>query len=92
MLRALWASPADTVIAPVQDLLGLGSDARMNTPGIGEGNWLFRVDREALTPALASALRTLTETYGRLPLAAPGCSAREPTEPPPQVSSSARPK
>ena len=82
MLRALSASVADTVIVPVQDLLGLGSEARMNTPGIGEGNWLFRVDREALTPALAGALRKLTETYGRLPVEARRSSA------PPQVSSS----
>ena len=82
MLRAISASVADTVIAPVQDLLGLGSEARMNTPGIGEGNWLFRVDREALTPALAGALRKLAETYGRLPVEV--CRS----SPPPQVSSS----
>jgi 4-alpha-glucanotransferase len=67
MLRALAASSANTVIAPIQDVLGLGSEARMNTPGIGEGNWLFRVDGDALTPALADWLRKLSETYGRLP-------------------------
>jgi 4-alpha-glucanotransferase len=67
MMRALWASAADTVIAPVQDLLGLGAEARMNTPGVGEGNWLFRVDAQALTAELADSLRRLTETYGRVP-------------------------
>ena len=67
MMRALWASAADTVIAPVQDLLGLGTEARMNTPGVGEGNWLFRVDAQALTEELADSLRRLTETYGRVP-------------------------
>lgn len=67
MMRALWASAADTVIAPVQDLLGLGTEARMNTPGVGEGNWLFRVDAQALTAELADSLRRLTETYGRVP-------------------------
>jgi 4-alpha-glucanotransferase len=69
MLRALWASCADTVVAPVQDLLGLGSDARMNTPGVGEGNWLFRLAADALTDELADSLRKLTQTYGRLPKA-----------------------
>jgi 4-alpha-glucanotransferase len=80
MLRALFASVADTVVAPVQDLLGLGSEARMNTPGIAEGNWLFRVAAGALTPALADRLRALTEAYGRLPKSTRVISPGDPTK------------
>jgi 4-alpha-glucanotransferase len=67
MVRALWASVANTAIVPVQDLLGLGPEARMNRPGIAEGNWTFRLSQGALTPALASQLHALTATYARLP-------------------------
>ncbi len=66
MVRALFASVADIAIAPMQDLLGLGSEARMNTPGVGEGNWAWRVHRAALSSELADTLRAFTETYGRL--------------------------
>ncbi|MDB4989057.1 MAG: 4-alpha-glucanotransferase [Myxococcaceae bacterium] len=66
MIRALFASIADTVIVPLQDLLGLGSEARMNTPGVGDGNWTFRFDGSALTSELADFLRSHTEVYGRL--------------------------
>ncbi len=65
MVRALFASVADTVIIPMQDLLGLGSEARMNTPGVCEGNWTWRVERSALTPELADTLREFSEIYGR---------------------------
>jgi len=65
MLRALFASVADTAIVPLQDVLGLGSEARMNTPGLSEGNWLWRVKASALTPELAQTLRAFTEVYGR---------------------------
>jgi 4-alpha-glucanotransferase len=66
MLRALYASVANTAILPLQDVLGLGSDARMNTPGQGEGNWEYRVDEAALSEDLARTLRSFTATYGRL--------------------------
>ena len=46
--RALFASPADTVILPMQDLLLFGSDTRMNTPGTAEGNWEFRITMDQL--------------------------------------------
>jgi 4-alpha-glucanotransferase len=65
-LRALYASTADTVIAPMQDVLGLGSDARMNTPGRADGNWTWRVPASALSPALARDLRAMARVYGRL--------------------------
>ena len=53
MIRAVLASVANVAIMPVQDLLGLGSEARMNRPGTAEGNWAFRLAPGALTPALA---------------------------------------
>jgi 4-alpha-glucanotransferase len=65
MIRAAMASVADTVIFPVQDLLGLGEEARMNVPGIAAGQWQWRLPPGKLTPALASRLRRLTELYER---------------------------
>ncbi|HLL21909.1 MAG TPA: 4-alpha-glucanotransferase [Kofleriaceae bacterium] len=67
ILRALYTSVADTVIAPMQDVLGLPSDARMNTPGLAEGNWAWRVQPDTLTDELAHQLRALAATYDRLP-------------------------
>ena len=58
-------SVADVAIVPLQDLLGLGSDARMNTPGRAEGNWAWRFRGGALTATLGRRLRETTEIYGR---------------------------
>ena len=60
-------STADTVILPLQDLLGLDSRARMNTPGVPEGNWEWRASAEQFDHAVAARLRRLTESYDRLP-------------------------
>jgi 4-alpha-glucanotransferase len=65
MLRLALGSVARLSIAPAQDLLALGSEARMNTPGAEAGNWTWRLGPDALTPALAERLRDLCETYGR---------------------------
>lgn len=65
MIKALFSTAAQTVIVPVQDLLGLGSDCRMNTPSTLGGNWCFRVRDGALDDALAARLRHITELYGR---------------------------
>jgi 4-alpha-glucanotransferase len=65
MIRTLMASVADTVLIPMQDLLGLGSSARMNLPGRMEGNWRWRYEREQLRPEMVRRLRALTELYGR---------------------------
>jgi 4-alpha-glucanotransferase len=65
MIRAAMASVADTVIFPVQDLLGLGEEARMNVPGVAAGQWQWRLPPGKLTPALASRLRRITELYER---------------------------
>jgi 4-alpha-glucanotransferase len=67
LIRALQASVADTVITPVQDLLGLGSEARMNMPSTLGGNWLWRVQPGRLTDEIARRLRELAESYDRLP-------------------------
>jgi 4-alpha-glucanotransferase len=67
MLRLAIASVADTAIFPVQDLLGLGSESRMNIPGTPSGNWTFRLDEASLSPAVAERLALLCETYERIP-------------------------
>jgi 4-alpha-glucanotransferase len=65
MIRALMASVADTVLVPMQDVLGLGGEARMNLPGRMGGNWKWRYEREQLRPEMAGRLRALTELYER---------------------------
>ena len=64
-LRALMASVADRVVTPLQDVLGLGSEARMNTPGNPNGNWRWRFVPEQLTEETEEFLGTLTRIYGR---------------------------
>ncbi|MBQ3424957.1 MAG: 4-alpha-glucanotransferase, partial [Clostridia bacterium] len=64
MLTAAFASPADTAIVPMQDLMGLGSPARMNYPGSIGGNWLWRV-QGADYAAIARRLRRLNRMSGR---------------------------
>src|SRR5580700_7928098 len=64
-IRALEASVADTVLIPMQDVLGLGTEARMNQPATVGGNWRWRYREEALKPELAQRLRELAELYDR---------------------------
>jgi 4-alpha-glucanotransferase len=64
-IRALLASVADTVLIPLQDVLGLGSKARMNRPATLGGNWRWRYSREMLAPELARRLWDLTGLYDR---------------------------
>jgi 4-alpha-glucanotransferase len=59
------ATPAPLVMLQAQDLLELGSEARMNTPGRATRNWRWRLPPNALTPKLARRLRTLTTAAGR---------------------------
>lgn len=66
LVRLALSSRADTAIVQVQDVLGLGSEARMNVPGREGGNWRFRLGADALTPAVAARLRAATEASGRL--------------------------
>jgi 4-alpha-glucanotransferase len=65
-VRAVLASVADTAIVPVQDLLGLGSDSRMNRPGTLGGNWRWRLRPGQLTPEIAHRLGGLSQTYDRV--------------------------
>ncbi|MBQ3115239.1 MAG: 4-alpha-glucanotransferase [Clostridia bacterium] len=67
VLRTLWRSHADTVILPVQDLLGYGSDTRLNTPGSAEGNWRFRITKEQLQSINKEKFRELNRLYKRKP-------------------------
>ena len=64
-IRAVMASVANTAIVPLQDLLGLGTEARMNLPNTMSGNWSWRYAADALTDALADRLKSLTMLYGR---------------------------
>lgn len=65
MIRAALASVARVAIFPLQDVLGLGSEARMNRPGEPSGNWLWRFEASALTSTHAERLGEMTRTYGR---------------------------
>jgi 4-alpha-glucanotransferase len=64
-IRAVWASVADTAIAPMQDLLGLGNEARMNLPASKNGNWSWQCREGDLSETVAARLLELTEIYGR---------------------------
>jgi 4-alpha-glucanotransferase len=65
MIRAVLASVADVAIVPLQDVLGLGSDARMNLPGTVTGNWKWRYRPGALSGELSARLRSLITVYDR---------------------------
>jgi 4-alpha-glucanotransferase len=68
LIRLALSSVANQAITPVQDLLGLGTEARMNFPSKAEGNWEWRYRADALTEELRDRLKTLTYTYGRAPV------------------------
>ena len=65
LIELAYSSRAELAVVPAQDVLGLGSDARMNRPGRTGGNWRWQLERGALTPALARRLRGLAEQYDR---------------------------
>jgi 4-alpha-glucanotransferase len=64
-IRSVLASVANTAIIPLQDLLGLGTEARMNLPNSTEGNWAWRYQPGALTDKIGTRLKQLSELYGR---------------------------
>jgi 4-alpha-glucanotransferase len=64
MIRAALASVARLAIVPLQDILGLGSEARFNRPGTATGNWAWRFEH-AVDSASAERLAALARTYGR---------------------------
>jgi 4-alpha-glucanotransferase len=65
LIRLAWASVADTAIVPMQDLLCLGTEARMNLPGTTSNNWTWRAKSSDFDANLAKRLAKLTELYGR---------------------------
>jgi 4-alpha-glucanotransferase len=66
LIRLAFSSPAHTAMVQAQDVLGLGSEARMNQPGNARGSWQWQMKRGVLTPALARQLREVTEEAGRV--------------------------
>jgi 4-alpha-glucanotransferase len=79
MVEAVLRSDAGWAIIPVQDVLGLGGQARMNTPGVAEGNWAWRLEEGELTPQLAQRLAKLVRETGRMAARAEA-KAEEPAE------------
>ncbi|MCJ7725944.1 MAG: 4-alpha-glucanotransferase, partial [Acidimicrobiia bacterium] len=65
MIAVAWRSRAITAVAQLQDVLGLGSEARMNIPSTPSGNWRWRFGEGDLTARTAAWLRTLNEKTGR---------------------------
>ena len=70
-IRAAQTSAAEFALIPMQDVLGLGSEARMNTPSLHGGNWKWRLAPGQFTPELAAKLAQLAEVTDRLPQAFP---------------------
>jgi 4-alpha-glucanotransferase len=66
LIKLVYESAARTAIVPVQDVLGMGTDARMNTPGQAEGNWVWRME-SLLDSSTSLRLQALTRSAGRLP-------------------------
>jgi 4-alpha-glucanotransferase len=66
LIRAAWSSVADHAIAPLQDILNLGTEARMNFPGKPQGNWAWRLRPEQLTHWVVERLAQMTDLYGRV--------------------------
>jgi 4-alpha-glucanotransferase len=66
LMRGAWSSVGDLAIVQMQDVLGLGSEARMNTPSTPSQNWRWRMLPGAATPELAARLRRQAELYGRI--------------------------
>jgi len=65
LLRSVWQSPAEIAIFPLQDLIGLGSESRMNTPASARGNWLWRFSWDELPAGLAADCRRRAIAAGR---------------------------
>ncbi len=66
LIRVAYECKADMAVIPMQDLLGLGKEARMNTPSVLGGNWTWRVRKEEYSDELAQTLRTMSVNNGRL--------------------------
>jgi 4-alpha-glucanotransferase len=71
LMYLAWSSMAALAIAPLQDLLNMGPETRMNVPGRASGNWSWRVTEDKMSVAAFARLRQLTETSRRLDPAIP---------------------
>lgn len=67
LIRLAWSSVALLAIAPLQDVLSLGNEARMNKPGVAEGNWRWRFKLDQFRPDLIGRLGDITTLYNRVP-------------------------
>jgi 4-alpha-glucanotransferase len=65
LIRATESSVAQLAVVPVSDLLELGSEARMNTPSVGAGNWGWRAPEGSWTPGLAARLAAIADVTDR---------------------------
>lgn len=65
LIRLAMMSVADTVMFPLQDILGLGAESRMNRPGTDTGNWRWRLEKDQISPLVTENLGDMTEVYGR---------------------------
>jgi 4-alpha-glucanotransferase len=69
MMRAAWSSVADLAIVPMQDIIGLGSEARINIPSTLGNNWKWRATEDQINNALAKKVYKYVKMYGRVPAA-----------------------
>jgi 4-alpha-glucanotransferase len=67
LIRCAYATHAELAVIPAQDLLGYGSEYRMNTPGTIGGNWLWKLTSDKINSDLMKKMRRLAELYSRLP-------------------------
>jgi 4-alpha-glucanotransferase len=67
LIQMAWSSVACLAVAPLQDVMSLGNDARMNKPGVAEGNWKWRMRLDQFRPDLIAKLADLTTLYNRAP-------------------------
>jgi len=67
LIRSVWASVAVYAVAPMQDLLSLGTEARMNFPGRPSGNWAWRMPVSAMNDGVRDRLLETNRLYGRTP-------------------------
>lgn len=77
LIRLAWMSVANTAVTPLQDLMGLGNEARMNFPGKVGGFWRWRYLPHQLTSHIGTRLREYTELYGRVPAEQPDALSYE---------------
>ena len=67
MMRGAWSSVGELAIVPMQDIIGIDSRGRMNTPSTLGGNWEWRATADQITGQLAKRVYSYMEMYGRLP-------------------------